>query len=655
MRAVILFAACGLVFAQAPDPAYEPLSRAYEALRARDYDAAIAGFLKAIEASPRRVSIRKDLAYTYLKTGENELARDQFRDAMEIDPADTQVAMEYAFLAYETKQRQQARRIFDRVRKSGEAPFAATAEQAFQNVDAPLAAGIERWKKAIEMGAGDFSVHFELATLAEERDELELAATHYQKAWRLLPDRRSVLLDLGRVWKALNRTEDAQAALLAASRGGEPRAAEMARELLPERYPYVSEFRRALELDPANAELRRDLGFLLLKLNRENEAEPEFQVIVETVPGDLLSATQLGFLLNARGEADAAQPLFDRVMAGKDLDLANRVRAVLRLPQVVAHNDPQPAAIDAKEMAERSIKAGYMKDAAKYLQMAHESDPGDFAVMLRLGWTYNILHQDSEAIRWFDLARASADPRIAAEATTAYRNLHADDASFHTTVWLFPLFSSRWSDTFGYGQIKAEIATHLPVRPYLSLRFIGDTRGAVGAVSPVYLSESSLVPGIGVKTPVWRHTMAWAEAGLAIGYLRGHVLSDYRAGVTFSRGVGRLMGAESPGWYAETNLDAVFVSRLGNDSLVYGQVRSGYTAGPKSLRAQFYWNANLTFDQKRQAWANFLEMGPGLRLAGPLLPKSAYIAFNALHGWYLAGGRTPFTDLRVGLWYAFTR
>src|ERR1019366_7795124 len=83
-----------------------------------------------------------------------------------IDPADTQVAMEYAFLAYETKQRQQARRIFDRVRKSGEAPFAATAEQAFQNVDAPLAAGIERWKKAIEMGAGDFSVHFELATLA---------------------------------------------------------------------------------------------------------------------------------------------------------------------------------------------------------------------------------------------------------------------------------------------------------------------------------------------------------------------------------------------------------------------------------------------------------------------------------------------------------
>jgi Flp pilus assembly protein TadD len=651
MRAFLLFAACGLVLAQAPDPAYEPLSRAYEALRARDYDAAIASFLKAIEASPQRASIRKDLGYAYLKTGENELARDQFRDAMGMDAADTQVAMEYAFLAYDTKQRQQARRIFDRVRKSGEAPFAATAEQAFQNIDGPLAAGIARWTKAIEMGADDFSVHFELATLAEERDELELAAAQYERAWRVQIERRYVLVDLARVWQALGRTEDAQAALLAGSRGGGPRAAETARELLPDRYPYVSEFRRALELDPSNAELRRDLGFLLLKMDREEEAEPEFQHLAATPPEDLLSATQLGFLLNARGETDAAKPLFDRVLAGKDLDLANRVRAVLRLPQVAA---PQPATVDAKEMAERSIKAGYMKDAVKYLLMAHDSDPGDYAVMLRLGWTYNILHQDSDAMQWFNLARASSDPGIAKEASTAFRNLRASDASFHVTVWAFPLFSSRWSDTFGYGQVKAEFATHLPVRPYLSVRAIGDTRGEIGAVFPVYLSESSVIPGIGVKTAVWGHAMAWAEAGVAIRYLTGHAVSDYRAGVTWSRGVGHSMGGESAGWFAESNLDAVFISRFGNDTLVYAQARNGYTVGAKPLRAQFYWNSNLTVDQKRQAWANFFEMGPGLKLAGTMLPKSAFITFNAVQGRYLVGGGAAFTDLRVGLWYAFT-
>jgi len=203
--------------------------------------------------------------------------------------------------------------------------------------------------------------------------------------------------------------------------------------------------------------------------------------------------------------------------------------------------------------------------------------------------------------------------------------------------------------------MKAEFATRMPVRPYVSVRFIGDTRGGIGAVFPVYLSESSVIPGVGVKTAVWRRAMAWAEAGVAVRYLTGHVLSDYRAGVTWSRGFGRSMGAESSGWFAESNADAVFVSRFGNDTLVYGQARAGYTTGPKELRGQLYWNSNLTFDEKRQAWANFIEEGPGLKLAGAALPKSAFITFNAMRGRYLVGAPALFTDLRVGLWYAFTR
>src|SRR5436190_2913406 len=154
---------------------------------------------------------------------------------MRLDPADTHVALEYAFLCYESKEQAQARGIFDRLRKA-QAPDQATAEQAFQNIDGPLAASIDRWKNAIALGGDNFSAHFELATAAEQRDELALAAEHYEKAWRLLSDRRSVLVDLGRVWKALDRGDDAVAAWVAASRGGEPRAAEMALALLPARY-----------------------------------------------------------------------------------------------------------------------------------------------------------------------------------------------------------------------------------------------------------------------------------------------------------------------------------------------------------------------------------------------------------------------------------
>jgi Tfp pilus assembly protein PilF len=632
MRAVLHLALCTLAFAQAPDPAYAPLTRAFDALRALDYDAAIAAFRAGVDAAPERASIRKDLAYTYLKIGENDLARDQFREAMRLDPADTHVALEFAFLSFEAKEQAQARRIFDRIRRTGN----TVAEQAFRNIDAPLAAGIERWTKALAMTGSNFSGHFELAGLAEQRDELELAAEHYEKAWRLLPERRSVLVDLGRVWKALGRSEDATAALLAASRGGEPRAAEMARELLPARYPFVPEFRRALEFDPDNRELRRELAYLLLRMGQQPEAQAEF---AQLAPRDLLAATQLGFLLWARGERSLAQPLFDRVLAADDEELANRVRAVLRMPQVLrARPSPQPQSIDAKIMAERSIKAGYMKDALKYLEAAHEADPGDFNLMLDLGWTLNILHQDRRAYQWFALARKSPDPRIASEAGRAWKNLRPSAVRLNISGWLFPMYSTRWSAAFSYGQSKIELRTGWPVRPYLSSRLVGDSAMFLTQA----LSERSVILAVGLTTPTWHGARAWFEAGNAIGYSTGRMLPDYRGGLAFSRAYRRL---------AETTVDALYISRFNKDFLVYNQTRFGRLTGP----IQLYWNANITVDLRREAWANFVETGPGLRI--PLVP-STYFTLNLLRGAYLVNTDNPrrpnFSDLRAGLWYAFS-
>ncbi|MGA2272431.1 MAG: tetratricopeptide repeat protein [Bryobacteraceae bacterium] len=656
MRAAILVAACALATAQTPDPAYSPLARAYAALQAHDYDAAVAGFTRAIEIAPQRASIRKDLAYTYLKIGENDLARDQFHAAMTIDSADLQVAMEYAFLCYESKREAEARRIFDRIRQTGN----AEAEQAFQNIDRPLAAAIERWKSALAAGPDNFSAHFELAHLAEERDELPLAAEHFEKAWRLIPDRRTVLVDLGRVWKAIGRTDDSIAALLAASRGGEPRAAEQARELLPDRYPFVAEFRRALALDPRNGELRRELGYLLLRMDREPEAEQEFRTLTETAPDDMLAATQLGFLLYARGDKQAAAPLFDRVLAGPDEDLANRVRAVLHMPQMLDRRAQQaPGSIDAKVMAERSIKAGYMKDALKYLQVAHEDDPGDFEAMLKLGWTYNILHQDPAAARWFELARYSPDPKIAAEGRQAWRNLSGTLKKFRTTFWIYPIYSTRWHDFFSYAQVKTELRNKTRLQPYLSVRFVGDTRVTVGTVTPLYLSESSFIVAGGVRMLPWHGAGAWFEAGSAMDYATGHILPDYRGGLNYAHGIGRSLNSESSGWFADTAVDAVFVSRFGNDFLVYDQSRFGYSMGPAAFRMQLFWNGNLNFDAQRQIWANFFETGPGVRFRAAWMPPSMYVTTSLLRGAYLlnAYGASPatFGDFRSGIWYAFTR
>jgi len=596
--------------AQAADPAYASLDRAYAALRAKDYELAIQGFEEATKLDSGKASIRKDLAYTLLKIGETEAARDQFAEAMTLDPADDQVALEYAFLCYETKQQVMARRVFDRLRKSGN----STASAAFENVDRPLREGIARWKQALELSPDNFSAHEELARLAEQRDDLDLAAAQYQAAWKLRPARRDLLVDLGRVWQEQGGTtpskiEDARAALLAASRGADPRVAEQARELLPSRYPYVYEFENALALDPSNDALRRELAYLHLAMGDKSVAEQQLQSL-----------------------PPAPQPV-----------------------PPPPENIPSPdTSNNSKLRGEQSLDKGYLNDALKYLHAAHENDPMDFEVMLKLGWAYNILKDDREAVRWFSLARYSPDTGTAAEASKAYGNLNPTLRRLRTTVWAFPTISTRWRDTFVYAQAKTELRTAFPIHPYLSLRFIGDARGAVrlGAnISPQNLSERSVIAGIGLASTPWRGLMTWFEAGEALRYQiprgeTGSALPDYRGGISYAyalRGPHRL--------FAETNDDGVFISRFGNDSLLYSQNRTGRTFGEN---LQVYWNWNATVDATGEYWANTVETGPGVRFRlNPL-----QFSVNFLRGAYVVNQSNPyrpnFNDIRIGVWYAFT-
>ncbi len=666
IRGLWLVLAAGLACGQTPDPAYPWLEKAYAALRTGDYERAIESFRHAIELAPDRAAVRKDLAYAYLKIGANEAALEQFAEAMRLDPADHHVALEYAFLCHETGRRALARRVFDRLRRTGDPASRAVAEQAFQNIDRALADGIARWLAALDKNPADFGTHLELARLAEERDDLELAATHYERAWRLRPERRAVLVDLGRVWLGLGQLERGMAALLAASRGAEPHAADRARELLPARYPYVSEFERALALDPANAPLRRELAYLLLELKNPSQAERHFRALVEADPSDLLSAAQLAFLLLARGEREAAAPLVRRVLGGNDRELAARVRRALGMPAEPAPpGETQPAAPEAKVMAERSYNAGYLKDALKYLELAHEQDPADFGVMLKLGWTYNLLGRDDLALNWFRLASYSFDPAVAAEAQRAARNLSSTLARVRSSFWAMPFYSSRWRDVFSYSQIKTEFRLgRLPLRPYASLRFVGDVRSKPGGAVPQYFSETAFIPAAGIATPNFRGFMLWAEAGLAVSYLErpqsGRTMPDWRGGLAFSRGFGRSLGAESPGLLLETGADAVYLSRFDHDLLLYWRNRTGYTApvvrGLGGLATQWYWNFNAAADARRQYWASFLESGPGFRFRWETMPAGFYFAVDLLRGVHTLNRYNPrrpnYWDWRAGIWYA---
>ncbi|MBL8179956.1 MAG: tetratricopeptide repeat protein [Bryobacterales bacterium] len=635
-------------------------------MQRKDYETAASAFRRALQLEPEHVEFRKELAYTLLKMGDTEAARDEFAQVVARDPKDWHSALEYGYLCHETGEVATARGVFHRVGQQGDPDSRRAAEQAFRNVDDPLGASIQRWTSVLAKAPDDFSAHLELAKAAEYRQEARLSAQHYMRAWQIKPSERGLLVQAARMMRAAGDDEGATAALLAASRGSNPRAADQARDLLPSRHPYAGEYRKALAIEPANIELRRELAFLWLAVNKPAEAEMEFQQLLRYAPDDPLALAQLGLMLLARDDVQGATKLLEKVIAGKDEALAAKVKKALDEKKFRPRTSVAPPGnVPHRIMGDRSYAAGYLKDAERYYQAARESDPQDPEILLKLGRTYNMLRQDDEAIRYFDIARRSTAPAVRQEAERSYRALRDGRSRIQTTTWILPMFSSRWQTAFTYGQMKSEWRLgRVPFLPYASLRFVGDSHRAAGALTPQYLSESSFILGLGIRTKLWRNAFAWAEAGNAIRYRNrqdiGRAVPDYRGGVSFSKGWGKGVGAATRGWFAETVLDAVTLSRFRWNLIAYSQNRVGYTLPPLGLlQWQAVWNGNFTTDRKREAWANFTDSGPGFRARMKWMPPSMMLSLDLLQGRYWIEKDNPrpalYRDVRAGVWYAFTR
>lgn len=622
------------------------LTAAYHALQDKNYDEAIKLFHAGLAAQPGNETAFKDLAYTLLKTGDALEARDAFAAAMRLKPADETASLEFAFLAFETHKGVEARRTFDRLRKHGSNSTRLTAEQAFENIDRPLAAGIARWQEALH-GAPNpqdpalYSAHWELAQLAELRDDLPLAAAEYQICRKVKPEKSELLLHLARVWQQLNRVEDAHAALLAASRSSDARTAETALEQTGSRYPYPYEFVNAIDLDPKNIPLRRELAFLYLAIGKQPEAIDQFRKVLGIDANDRLSHEQLDALTGAQKHSATA----------------------------TATITAASPAVDPRAMGLKSFALGYARDAIRYLRQAHEESPEDAEIMLKLGFAYNYAHDDFDALQWFDRVRQGPDSDYAAQAETAYRNLKGDPVA-QTTVWSLPMYSSRWHDVFDYGQIKRTLPLPAGLNRYLSLyvsaRFSGDVRSSIPqAAKSLYLSDSSVIPAIGVSSKTWHHLTAWGEAGESIQYLpfrhdSGHAVPDYRGGLSIVKGFGALLGGESTGFFFETTGDAEYVSRYGKDWIFTAQNRMGRTFRYGSRHDfQLAWNGNYLHDLKNQYWAETVETGPGLRINLPGTKPNLYLSADFLRGAYTNNMGNPYrpnyTDLRISFWYAVTK
>jgi tetratricopeptide (TPR) repeat protein len=606
-----------LLFAAQQDPAYPVLNRAYEQLRLKQYDEAVAGFRRALELNPSRVSVFKDLGYALQKMGETAQAVEAFEAFHAAVPSDYQTIMELAYLYAQVQKEDLALDFFRQAISSPDPAQAALAREGFDNVERPILAEIERWSGAIKQDPANFDARESLADAYVRHGEATAAIEQYAWLRKNAPSRYRHLITLSELHARLGTAEVARAYALLAMRAPDARVAVQGRSIFGERYPYGPEFEKALEVEPWQTEVRKEVAYLYLQMGMRDRAIPHLERL-----NDAQSVAQLAVLRPAPATPPPPPPL----LAG---DSARHHR----------------------ELGYASIAKSFLDDALREFKEVHRLDPSDDQAILQLGYLYNMLKQDPAAIGWFKMARASRDQKVAGQARQALHNL--EKPRFTTTTWALPLVSSRFATAFGYGQIKSEWnVAGIPVRPYVSVRFEGDSRTRTGGTNPEILSADGGVAAVGAIGRLTNHMWAWGEAGNALSTVSAPSHPDYRGGIAFAQVWGPGLFGDATGRFFDTTFDAVYFSRLNHDVIAYGQTKTGYQMPAwHGLHHQVFLAANVVTDRNRDVFNNFMELGPAYRFGVKRFPHTyAYVAW--LHGIYTLPGKTNYNDLRLVIWWA---
>jgi tetratricopeptide (TPR) repeat protein len=530
-------------------------------------------------------------------------------------------------------------------------------------------AEIARWSKAIEQDPRNFDARESLAEAYVRHGDAAQAIEQYTWLRREAPSRYRHLITLSELHFKLAFTGDAKsdeahaeaarAYALLAWRAPDARVSGQGRALFntlfnktaEERYPYGPEFEKALELEPWQTAIRKELAYFYLTVDRKDRAVPLLERVVRESPQDTQSVAQLKMLTQA--DQAPTTPTNKSVAAGQAIARAY-FEAISPGPETPPAPGPVPSEDTAqhhKELGYASLQKSYLADAAREFETASHLDPRDDQAILQLGYIYNMLHQDPTAVGWFKRALRSRDAKVSSQARQAIHNL--ETPRFTTTIWALPLVSSRWDTAFGYGQIKTEWNTKkLRFRPYVSLRFEGDSTTRTGGTNPVVLSSDGVTAAVGVIRPLNNYTWLWGEAGESYSAVTHRTQPDYRGGVAYAKVWGAKLFGNETGRFFDTNFDAVFLSRVNRDTISYTQTKTGYELPPVGgLRHQLFFAVNVVADQQRDVYNNFVEAGPAYRFGFQRYKRVwAYVAY--LHGVYTLPGRSNYNDLRLVVWWA---
>ncbi len=401
-------------------------------------------------------------------------------------------------------------------------------------------------------------------------------------------------------------------------------------------------FLKALEADPGNTPLRKDLAYVYVQQGSWLSAAGQFETIYRAHPEDLATALELGFLYNRMKRDGLSAEYFKAATQSQDPKISESACHALK-------NLRDDTIRTRKEQGYELLRQNRRSEAILVFEEVYRQDPHDYSTVMQLGYLYDAEGHKKQAERMFRAAADSSNLQLAEQGRSALRAMHGIESAWFGSLYFAPFYTSRFGNEINSLNAKLGLLPSQYFQPYIGLRLTRDTRSQTGRL-PVIFSDNTAVVSLGVQSrPFGRTAVVYAEAGTALSLLgdpqHGRAIPDYRAGVSWFKpwGLGLTQAiretSRRAALFGEAYSDVTYYSRYAQNVIGYFQMKEGLTLAQKRvLPLQVFAAVNLIKDSKSDFYNNVVEFGPGLRFVPLRKLPMLQIQAQYLRGYYMTEG-----------------
>jgi tetratricopeptide (TPR) repeat protein len=392
-----------------------------------------------------------------------------YRNAESLAPGDFATAYLLGILLQEDGELDEAAECYERTlaARGDYAPAMLRLGEAWLRRNEPEKAR-PYFEKAREHEGYRAAGHYGLGRVEAASKAYEAAVAHFEAALELQPAASKIHYPLGLAYRALGRRAEAESHLEAygrvevgfpdpvlgrlkqAASGAAAHLQAASHALVRGEYELAErEYRKALAIEPDNAESRRSLGLSLWRLEDLDGAIEQYRIAAELEPTDPQNPHSLAVLLTEKGLYEEAIRFFEQVLEldpksirthlalAEALRGAGRAEAALERYRRVLAIDPHSR---AAQFGETTVLAdlGRVDEASRRLREIVAADPSDAEALVNLASVLSQAGRLDEALAALHRARdLEPEPRVLALVHHNLGVVHARQAEWDRAIEAF--------------------------------------------------------------------------------------------------------------------------------------------------------------------------------------------------------------------------